>query len=70
MNPVLANLPASERPEAACTGCKHSIWHVGTHLTEKIALAAFCGVLGQQVYSSLGDGQTVQVCAAYEPPSA
>lgn len=70
MNPVLAPLAAADRPETPCTTCKQSTWYTGNPKTEKIALTAFCGVLGQEVYSSLSDGQTVQVCAAYEPPIA
>lgn len=64
MNPVLAQLTPPDRPETLCTSCKHSIWYIGTPQTEKTALAAFCGVLGRQVYNSQGDGRLVRTCAA------
>lgn len=64
MNPVLAKLTPSDRPETPCTGCTHSIWYIGTPQTEKTALAAFCSVLDQQVYNSQGDGRMVQTCAS------
>lgn len=64
MNPVLAHLTPADRPETPCTSCKHSTWYIGTIQTEKTALAAFCGVLAQQVYNSQGDGRFVQTCAS------
>ncbi len=65
MNPVLTKLMPTERPETPCTGCTHSTWYIGTPQTEKMALAAFCGVLGRQVYNSQGDGKTVQTCGSF-----
>ncbi len=67
MNVVLTNLSASERPETPCTSCRRGIWHVRSAHAPKLALAAFCGLLGQQVYSSHDNSKTVQTCAAYEP---
>lgn len=66
MNPVLVELAHADRPETPCTVCTHAIWYTGSPQTEKTALAAFCAVLGQQVYSSEGDGRAVQECAAME----
>lgn len=65
MNPVLTKLMPTERPETPCTGCTHSTWYIGTPQAEKMALAAFCGVLGRQVYNSQGDGKTVQTCGSF-----
>ena len=67
MNPVLANLPASERPETLCSACNHAIWYVGAVHTEKATLAAFCGLLGQKTYSGSGDVRTVQACTTLQP---
>ncbi|GEM_PF-3005061 len=67
MNVVLTNLSASERPETPCTSCRRGIWHIRSTHASKQALAAFCGLLGQQVYSSHDKSKTVQTCAAYEP---
>jgi hypothetical protein len=64
MNPVIAQLKPTDRPETPCTDCKNSIWYIGTPSTEKTALAALCGVLGQQIYNSQGDGRMVQACAS------
>lgn len=67
MNPVLAQLMPADRPETPCTDCKHSIWYICTPKTEKTALAAFCGVLGRQVYSKPGrwpDGANVRLPGA------
>lgn len=67
MNPVLANISASERPETPCASCQQGIWHTGSGQTSKGALAAFCRALGRQVYNSHDDDRTVQTCSAYEP---
>jgi hypothetical protein len=67
MNPVLANIPTSERPETPCTSCQKGIWYTSSGQSHEGALKAFCSAMGRQVYSSHDDGQTVQTCTAYEP---
>jgi len=67
MNPVLAKLPLSERPETPCTSCQRGIWHTGSGMSSESALTAFCGALGHLVYNSHDNDRTVQACTAYEP---
>lgn len=67
MNPVLTNIPASERPETPCTSCQQGIWYIGSGQASESALIAFCCVLGQQVYNSNDDERTVQMCSTFEP---
>jgi hypothetical protein len=67
MNPVLANIPAPERPETPCTSCQQGIWYTGVSQAPESTLTAFCSVLGRQVYSGHDDDRTVQTCTAYEP---
>lgn len=67
MNPVLANIPASERPETPCASCQQGIWYTGCGQPFEDVLAAFCSALGRQVYTSHDNDRTVQTCSAYEP---